>query len=140
MIPPVVATELASGKCELCQGTDDELVVTRRSGWQAAVPRAPSWPYEMLLSPVGHVPDLPAAGPELRAGLGAILVEALTRMERRLGRDTPYMLWIHQRPADGNDWPAAHLHLHLMPARRAPGVARHLAAAEFGAGEPVMAL
>jgi UDPglucose--hexose-1-phosphate uridylyltransferase len=70
----------------------------------------------------------------LRAGLGAVLVEALTRMERLLGRDTPYMLWIHQRPTDGSDWPAAHLHLHLMPTRRAPGVARHLAAAEFGAG------
>jgi UDPglucose--hexose-1-phosphate uridylyltransferase len=134
MIPPVAAAELAAGKCELCQGTDDDLVVTRRPGWQAAVPWAPSWPYEMLLSPGRHVPDLPAAGPELRAGLGAILVEALTRMERLLGRDTPYMLWIHQRPTDGNDWPAAHLHLHLVPARRAPGVARHLAAAEFGAG------
>ena len=63
-----------------------------------------------------------------------MLVEALTRIERLLGRDTPYMLWIHQRPTDGSDWPGAHLHLHLMPARRAPGVARHLAAAEFGAG------
>ena len=31
-------------------------------------------------------------------------------------------------------WPAAHLHLHLAPVRRAPGVIRHLAAAEFGAG------
>lgn len=134
VIPPVVAAELSAAKCELCQGTDDDLVVIRRSGWQAAVPWAPSWPYEMLLSPRSHVPDLPAAGPGLRAGLGAVLVEALTRIERLLGRDTPYMLWIHQRPADGSDWPAAHLHLHLMPARRAPGVARHLAAAEFGAG------
>jgi UDPglucose--hexose-1-phosphate uridylyltransferase len=86
MVPPVVAAELAAGKCELCQGTDEELVVIRRSGWQVAVPWAPSWPYEMLLSPAGHVPDLPAAGPELRAGLGAVLVEALRRMERRLGR------------------------------------------------------
>jgi galactokinase len=82
MIPPVVEAELSAGKCELCQGTGDELVVIRRSGWQAA-------------------------GPELRAGLGTVLVEALTGMERLLGRDTPYMLWIHQRPADGNHWPAA---------------------------------
>jgi UDPglucose--hexose-1-phosphate uridylyltransferase len=44
------------------------------------------------------------------------------------------MLWIHQRPATGEDWPAAHLHLHLAPAQRAPGVTRHLAAAELGAG------
>jgi short chain dehydrogenase/Galactose-1-phosphate uridyl transferase, N-terminal domain len=90
MIPPIATAELSSGKCELCQGADDDLVVIGREDWQAAVPWAPSWPYEMLLSPRRHVPDLPAAGPELRAGLGAILVEALTRMERLLGRDTPW--------------------------------------------------
>jgi hypothetical protein len=50
-------------------------------------------------------PDLPAAGPELGPGLGAILVDALTRMERLLGDDTPYMLWIHQRPATGTTGP-----------------------------------
>jgi galactose-1-phosphate uridylyltransferase len=44
------------------------------------------------------------------------------------------MLWIHQRPADAGDWAAAHLHLHLAPAMRAPGVRRHLASAELGAG------
>jgi UDPglucose--hexose-1-phosphate uridylyltransferase len=80
------------------------------------------------------VPDLPAAGPDLRAGLGAMLVDVVTRTERLLGPDAPYMLWIHQRPADGNHWPAAHLHVHLAPAMRAPSTRRHLAAAEFGAG------
>jgi len=134
MIPPVVAAELSAGECGLCRPAGDDLVVAREAGWHAAVPWAPSWPYEMVLSPARHVPDLPSAGPELRAGLAAILVDALTRMERLLGRDAPYMLWIHQRPTDGNEWPAAHLHLHLMPALRRPGTFRHLAAAEFGAG------
>ena len=31
-------------------------------------------------------------------------------------------------------YPAAHLHAHLAPAVRAPGVRRHLASAELGAG------
>ena len=44
------------------------------------------------------------------------------------------MLWFHQRPNDQAGYPAAHLHAHLAPALRAPGVRRHLAAAEFGAG------
>jgi UDPglucose--hexose-1-phosphate uridylyltransferase len=133
-IPPVAETELSAGKCTFCTETDDDLLVVRREGWQAAVPWAPSWPYELLISPLDHVADLPAAGRELRAGLGATLVDALTRVERLLGPDAPYMLWTHQRPADGGEWPAAHLHLHLAPAMRAPGVRRHLAAAEFGAG------
>jgi UDPglucose--hexose-1-phosphate uridylyltransferase len=133
-IPPIPEAELSERDCRLCRDPGDGLLVTRRAGWQAAVPWAPSWPYELLIYPSGHVADLPAAGPRLRHGLAVILVEALSRMERLLGRDTPYMLWAHQRPDDGGDWPAAHLHLHLAPARRAPGVARHLAAAEFGAG------
>jgi UDPglucose--hexose-1-phosphate uridylyltransferase len=133
-IPPIPAYELSAGKCGFCEPPDDDRVVVRRSGWQAAVPWAPSWPYELLIVPDQHVPDLPAAGPVLRAGLGAMLVDALTRVERFLGPGAPYMLWFHQRPADGDEWPAAHLHAHLAPALRGPGVRRHLAAAEFGAG------
>jgi len=134
MIPPIPGAELSATTCGLCHDPGDDLIVTRRCGWQAVVPWAPSWPYELLISPRRHVADLPTAGPRLRAGLGVVLVDALTRMGRFLGRDAPYMLWVHQRPADGGDWPAAHLHLHLAPALRAPGVARHLAAAELGAG------
>jgi UDPglucose--hexose-1-phosphate uridylyltransferase len=133
-IPPIPAAELTAPTCHLCPDPDDELLVTRHSGWHAAVPHAPSWPYELLISPVSHVPDLPVAGLALRSGLAAILVDALTRLDHLLGPDTPYMLWIHQRPADGAHHPTAHLHLHLAPALRAPGTRRHLAAAELGAG------
>ena len=105
------------------------------AGMGGIVPNAPSWPYELLISPRSHVPDLPAAGPRRRRGLAAILVDALTRTERLLGRDAPYMLWFHQRPNNqAADYPAAHLHAHLAPAVRAPGVRRHLASAELGAG------
>jgi UDPglucose--hexose-1-phosphate uridylyltransferase len=134
MIPPIPESELSTAKCDLCRDPDDDLLVARRAGWQAAVPWAPSWPYELLISPHTHVADLPTAGPDLRQGLGAMLVDVLTRVGWLLGPDAPYMLWIHQRPTDGDDWPAAHLHLHLAPAMRAPGMRRHLAAAEFGAG------
>jgi UDPglucose--hexose-1-phosphate uridylyltransferase len=132
-IPPIPRAELSGRDCALCQDPDQGLVVSGGSGWQASVPWAPSWPYEMLIAPRGHVADLPAAGPRLRAGLGAILVDCLARMEWLFGRDAPYLLWVHQRPASG-DWPTAHLHLHLAPGLRAPGMIRHLAAAELGAG------
>lgn len=51
MIPPVPKSELSARCCRLCEDPGQDLVVTRRSGWQAVVPWAPSWPYEMLISP-----------------------------------------------------------------------------------------
>jgi UDPglucose--hexose-1-phosphate uridylyltransferase len=134
VIPPLVALELARSTCDLCAGPGDRQVVADHPAWVAHVPWAPSWPYEMLISPRAHVADLPSAGAPARAQLGGVLVDCLTRLETLLGRGAPYMLWIHQRPADGREWPAAHLHLHLAPVLRAPGVIRHLASAELGAG------
>jgi UDPglucose--hexose-1-phosphate uridylyltransferase len=134
VIPPVPATELTAHDCALCADPDDALVICRQAGWLASVPWAPFWPYEIRIWTRSHQPDLPAAGPGLRTGLGLILVDVLTRMEHVLGHDTPYMLWIHQRPTDGRDWPTAHLHLHVAPLLRKPATIRHLAAAELGAG------
>lgn len=134
VVPPIPSGELSRGGCELCRKPEPDLVVTNHGSWLARVPWAPSWPYEMLISPDRHIADLPEAGPSVRAELGVILVEALTRMELVLGQADPYMLWIHQRPTDSRDWPTAHLHLHLAPVLRARGTIRHLAAAEFGAG------
>ena len=133
-IPPVPLAELSATGCLLCREPDSRLTVTRQSAWLARVPWAPSWPFEMLLVPVSHLTDLPAAGRELRRGLAAILVDCLTRLDTMLGPTAPYMLWIHQMPSTAGQWPAAHLHLHLAPAVRGPGLIRHLAAAEFGAG------
>jgi UDPglucose--hexose-1-phosphate uridylyltransferase len=134
LVPPIAAAELAQEKCDLCRDPDDKLIITRHSEWLGSVPWAPSWPYEMVIFPRDHIADLPAAGPRLRAGLGTILVECMVRLEALFGPGTPYMLWIHQRPTDGNDWPGAHLHLHLAPVMRGPGVVRHLSSAELGAG------
>jgi UDPglucose--hexose-1-phosphate uridylyltransferase len=134
LVPPIPAAELSQGICDLCRDPDDELVVTRHSSWLASVPWAPMWPYETVIFPRSHVADLPTAGSQSRAELGAILVESMIRLETLFEPGTPYMLWIHQRPTDGNDWPAAHLHLHLAPVMRGPGVIRHLSSAELGAG------
>jgi UDPglucose--hexose-1-phosphate uridylyltransferase len=134
VIPPIANSELSKGVCSLCADPDRALLVTSHPGWLANVPWAPSWPYEMLITTASHVPDLPAAGPQLRASLGMMLVDCLTRLEKLFGAGAPYMLWAHQRPTDGAAWPAAHLHLHLVPVLRKPGVIRHLASAELGAG------
>src|SRR5215472_11706526 len=94
LVPPIATAELSQAACDLCRDPDERLMVARHPAWLARVPWAPSWPYEVLIS---------------------ALVDCLRRVERLFGAAVPYMLWVHQRPATGQDWPAAHLHLHLAP-------------------------
>jgi UDPglucose--hexose-1-phosphate uridylyltransferase len=98
------------------------------------VPRAARWPYELLLAPEPHVPDLPALDDSARDDLAALLVEATSRLDRLFAAPMPYMLWFHQRPSDGGAWDTAHLHAHLAPLYRAPGTPRFVAAGELGSG------
>ncbi len=44
----------------------------------------------------------------------------------------PYLLWFHQAPAGGGD--AWHVHAHVAPPLRAPGVPRFVASGELGSG------
>ena len=132
-VPPVPRRELAGSACVLCRSPAADRVVCRADGWRAAVPEAPSWPFELLIAPDDHIPDLPSAG-TARSGLAGVLVDALGRLDLLFDAPMPYMLWIHQRPTDGGDWPRAHLHVHIAPVLRAPGTPRFVAAAEVGGG------
>ena len=103
-------------------------------GWTAWVPFAASWPYELLLAPQDHVPDLVEAGAAGRRQLAGLLVDVLGRLDRLFDARMPYMLWVHQRPTDGGDWPTAHVHVHVAPLLRSPGTPRYVAAGELGSG------
>jgi UDPglucose--hexose-1-phosphate uridylyltransferase len=114
-------------------GPDDELLVVRAGGWQAWVPPAATWPYEMLVAPIDHVDDLPSLSDDGRDGLAATLTDALGRLDALFDAPMPYMMWFHQRPFDGIDRPAVRLHAHVTPLWRSAGVQRFVAAAELGA-------
>jgi UDPglucose--hexose-1-phosphate uridylyltransferase len=98
------------------------------------VPEAPTFPYVLLLMPDEPVPDLPSLDSGGRRAMAELLVDVLERLDRLFEARTPYMLWIHQRPFDGGDWPGARLHVEIVTPWRAPGVARYVAAGELGSG------
>jgi UDPglucose--hexose-1-phosphate uridylyltransferase len=111
----------------------DRLVATA-PGWRAWVPEAAIFPYALKLVPDAAVPDLPSLDEDGRDGLSALLVDVLQALDRLFAAQTPYMLWIHQRPFDGRDWPHARLHVEIVTPWRAPGVPRFVAAGELGSG------
>jgi UDPglucose--hexose-1-phosphate uridylyltransferase len=98
------------------------------------VPEAPVYPYALRLAPDTPVPDLPSLDDAGRDGLAALLVDVLERFDRLFDAETPYMMWIHQRPFDGRDWPGARLHVEIVTPWRAAGVLRYTAAGELGSG------
>jgi len=137
VVPPVPATELASGPCLLCEVDPGRRLVTAAGGWRAWVPEAAAWPFELLLAPGEHLADLPAVVNGAGKGassLARVLVEVLERLDRLFAEPMPYMLWFHQRPTDGGDWPTAHVHAHVAPVFRKEATMRYVAAGEVGSG------
>lgn len=136
-VPPAAAVELEGTRDIDGLGPDapgDRLVTTASGGWRAWVPVAATWPYELVLAPDAAVPDLPSLDDDGRAGLGALLIDVVGRLDRLFDAAMPFMLWFHQRPFDGGDWPTAHLHVHIAPLLRGPGTQRFVAAGELGSG------
>ncbi|HWC10154.1 MAG TPA: hypothetical protein VG455_02935, partial [Acidimicrobiales bacterium] len=103
-------------------------------GWRAWVPKAAAWPFATVLAPTAHRPDLPGLGDGARDGLAALLVDVLGRLDRLFDAPMPYLLWVHQRPTDGAEWPVAHVHVEISPLYRAPGTPRYVASGELGSG------
>jgi UDPglucose--hexose-1-phosphate uridylyltransferase len=130
-VPDVPAGELARGDR---LGEPGERLVAEAPGWRAWVPEAPTFPYALVLATDADVPDLPSLGDAEREGLAQLLVDVLARLDRLFDAQTPYMLWIHQRPFDGGDWPGARLHVEIVSPWRAAGVTRYVAAGELGSG------
>jgi UDPglucose--hexose-1-phosphate uridylyltransferase len=130
-VPELPRRELSRG--DRLDDPGDRLVA-EAPGWRAWVPLAPMFPYALRLAPREPVPDLPSLSGEGRDGLAALLVDVLQRIDLLFGQETPYMLWIHQRPFDGEPWPEARLHVEIVSPWRAPGVLRYVAAGELGSG------
>lgn len=127
-VPLAARAEL--DECALCHEPPN--VVYTEGGWRSWVPAAASWPYELRIAPIDHVPDLPSL--TTRDGLAATLVDAARRLDALFAAPMPYMLWIHQRPTDGGAWPNAHVHAHIAPILRGPATPRFVAAGELGSG------
>jgi len=133
-IPEVANAELRAERCPICAELARGHAVSSVGRWRAVVPDAASWPYELLLAPDDHLPDLAGLDDVARDELSGLLADALGRLDDLFGAPMPYMLWIHQRPTDGDDWPLAHVHLEVAPLLRSAGVPRFMAAGELGSG------
>jgi UDPglucose--hexose-1-phosphate uridylyltransferase len=129
-VPELPRRELSSATL----GTVGDRLVASVESWKAWVPESPIFPYSLRLASDDPVPDLPSLDDQGREALAELLVDVLERFDRLFDAKIPYMLWIHQRPFDGGDWPDARLHIEIVSPWRAAGVPRCVAAGELGSG------
>jgi UDPglucose--hexose-1-phosphate uridylyltransferase len=144
-VPPAPAREARLARehgCAICAETRDEArtgerVVYDDGAWMAWVPYASGYAYGLRIAPRTHHPSIPALGDDDRDSLAALLADVLARYDRLWPAPEPnyrfpYLLWFHQATAAGGDeW---HLHAHVAPPLRAPGVQRYVASGELGSG------
>lgn len=136
-VPPVPAAELATFPCHICAEDPGDRFVAEGMGCRAWVPAAPSFPFSLVLAPVGHRPDLPSFPEWERDPLAALFVDVRRRLDRIFAEPMPVLFWVHQRPTTFGDWPNAHLHVEISGLHRAPGTPHAPGSAELGSGVPL---
>jgi UDPglucose--hexose-1-phosphate uridylyltransferase len=110
-------------------------LVSRRDGWTVCVPEAATFPVALTIAPETQAPDLPSIDEAGRDGLAATLVDIFDRLDRLYEQPLPYMMWLNQRPTDGQEWPEAWFNIEVVSPWRSAGVSRFIAAAEVACGE-----
>ena len=64
-----------------------------------------------------------------------MLVDVFGRLDRLFDQALPYMMWLNQRPTDGQEWAQAWFNIEIVSPWRSAGVARFIAAAEVACDE-----
>jgi UDPglucose--hexose-1-phosphate uridylyltransferase len=108
------------GSCLLCDYVALELrlgerLVSVNEHFVALVPFWAVWPFETLLLPRSHVAALDALDAAPRDSMAQILKELASRYDALFNVPFPFTMGLHQRPTDGQDYSAWHLHAHFYP-------------------------
>jgi UDPglucose--hexose-1-phosphate uridylyltransferase len=69
-----------------------------------------------------------------RGDLADVLKTTLQKYDNVWARQMPFVMVVHQRPADGRRYPGCHLHIEFTPPYRSREKLKFLAGCETGAG------
>lgn len=113
---------------------DGRRVIVERAGAIAFVPYFARFPFEVCVAPVKRCQHLFELDDESLEALAAVLSETLIRYDNLWEMSFPYMLVVHQAPADGERYPEYHCHIQIHPPLRQPDLQKFLAGVETGGG------
>jgi UDPglucose--hexose-1-phosphate uridylyltransferase len=107
-------------KCLLCEYANTEKslggrVVFENEGFIVLVPFWAVWPFETMILPLKHLPDLSVLNRDQIVQLAEVVKKLTASYDRLFNTPFPYSMGFHQRPTDGKDHPEWHLHAHFFP-------------------------
>jgi UDPglucose--hexose-1-phosphate uridylyltransferase len=120
----VIRAEIDDGRRLLEEG--DEAI--------AFVPYFARWPYEVFVAPRETHESIVTLAREERRSLARALRAVLRRYDSLWGMPFPYVMVLHQAPADGRPHPGFHFHVEFHPPLRKPALRKYLAGPEIGGG------
>jgi len=106
--------------CLLCDYLTVELetrerIVLENQEFVCLVPFWAVWPYEVMILPKTHHPDMSELSHDQINGLAAMLKKITVRYDNLFHTSFPYSMGIHQAPTDGREHSAWHFHFHFYP-------------------------
>jgi UDPglucose--hexose-1-phosphate uridylyltransferase len=93
----------------------DERLVYENAHFVALVPFWAVWPFETLIISRRHVTGLDLLSDDEREALADLLRQLTIRYDNLFRVPFPYTMGFHQRPTDGLEHEAHHLHAHFYP-------------------------
>lgn len=146
-IPPRIGRELResrahkekTGRCLICDIIKEEERVGRRvvatnNSFVAYIPFFAGYPYEVHITSLRHAQAISDLNEAEQKDLAALLKTVLVAYDRLFNLSFPYIMAIHQRPTDGENYDHYHFHIEFYPPLRTATKLKYLAGSETGAG------
>ena len=100
----------------------------------AFIPYFARYAYEVFVAPKQTHPSLDRLSDRELKDFAALLKDTLVRFDNLWRMPFPYVMVLHQAPADGVFYDAFHFHIEFHPPLRRPNLLKYLAGPEIGGG------
>ena len=113
---------------------DGRRVLAERDSAIAFVPYFARYAYEVYVAPKATYGSLAGLNAGEVDDLAAVLKAVLVKYDNLWRMEFPYVMALHQAPADGGHHPGFHFHIEFHPPLRKPNLLKYLAGPEVGGG------
>jgi UDPglucose--hexose-1-phosphate uridylyltransferase len=114
--------------------TATKRIITENETAIAFMPYFARYAYEVYVAPKHTHPSLDRLSACELKDFASVLKDTLVRFDNLWRIPFPYVMVLHQAPADGGDYRSFHFHIEFHPPLRRPNLLKYLAGPEIGGG------